>query len=62
MMSEYKKKFRTGEGFQDKEIQCCECQVYFIFPAWKQEEYKAMEYKDPRRCYQCVQKRKSKIN
>jgi CxxC-x17-CxxC domain-containing protein len=47
-------------SFQDKSLQCSDCEVTFTFSAEEQEFYQSKGYtNEPKRCPECRQARKS---
>ncbi|MFC2056854.1 CxxC-x17-CxxC domain-containing protein [Chloroflexota bacterium] len=49
--------------FQDKSLQCCDCNTAFTFGTEEQEQFALRGYSnDPKRCLPCREVRKVRIN
>jgi len=51
-----------NQNFEDKELQCVECGVSFVFNAEDQEFYAQKGYSAPKRCSTCRANRKMNSN
>lgn len=58
------KMLRTDDGrtFEDKHIRCVECGCEFIYSVSDQIFYEKMKFIEPKRCKQCRETRKHKLN
>jgi hypothetical protein len=50
------------ETFEDKTLNCKDCNQEFLFSASEQEIFSKRGFQDPVRCYDCRKKKKEKYD